>query len=263
MSFLQLDIDEKNSEYWNELCGSSAAKYLGITDSSRESIEKFDNWYFSFYPYLQENYLQLEKILNKKVLEIGLGYGTVSQWLAKSAHSFTGIDIAEGPVNFLNHRLKLMKKPYNACVMSAHQLNFPDNCFDFVVSIGCFHHTGNIKKCIDEAYRVLVPGGILLFMCYNKHSFREFCHHPIKTFFSFYEEFLIFDNSDRFRYDKNLNGKEAPFTEASSKRGLVNLCEKFSFCKINVENIGGSYRRFFIKNLGRIFGTDLYVQCIK
>ena len=35
----------------------------------------------------------------------------------------------------------------------------PDGSVDCVVSIGCFHHTGNLQRCIDETWRVLRPGG--------------------------------------------------------------------------------------------------------
>ncbi|MES2142218.1 MAG: class I SAM-dependent methyltransferase [Pseudomonadota bacterium] len=263
MPLLQAEIDRKNSEFWNELCGSNAARRLRITDSSRESIKKFDDWYFSFYPYLKEDYLSLEKIKNKTVLEIGLGYGTVSQFLAKHASSFFGVDIAEGPVNFLNHRLAFMEKPPSARIMSAHRLDFQANYFDFIVSIGCFHHTGNIKKCIDEAYRVLRPGGHLLFMCYNQYSYREFLYRPLSSFISFFKESRILNRNERMHYDHNLEGEAAIFTELFGKSKLAKLCEKFYSCEISKENIGGPIRKHFINNLGKIVGTDLYVQCIK
>ena len=47
----QSDIahEEKNSEFWDELCGSHLAKSLGITDSSVISLKKFDTWYYDFW----------------------------------------------------------------------------------------------------------------------------------------------------------------------------------------------------------------------
>jgi hypothetical protein len=75
----QSDISSKNSNFWNELCGSQLAKYLGITDSSIESLKKFDDWYFGFYPYLYRH-IPFEQLKNREVLEVGLGYGTVSGW---------------------------------------------------------------------------------------------------------------------------------------------------------------------------------------
>ena len=263
MPLLQAELDAKNVKYWSELCGSNAAKQLKINDSSSASLKKFDDWYFSIYPYLKKNYVTPENSHGKVVLEVGLGYGTVSQYLAGNAHSLVGVDLAEEPVNFLNHRLKLIEKPQTARTMSAHQLDFQDNFFDFVVSIGCFHHTGNVKKCIDEAYRVLKPGGKLLFMCYNQYSYREYLLRPFKTFSSLLKESRILNDSERYNYDHNLAGTSAPFTELFGKKKLKNLCKDFSSCRVKVENVGGPFRKYLLNNLGKVLGTDLYVQCIK
>jgi len=70
-------IDAKNAEYWDEVCGSNLARRLGINDSSPESLKKFDDWYFDFYPYLK-GHLEPARRATGKVLKIGLGYGTVA-----------------------------------------------------------------------------------------------------------------------------------------------------------------------------------------
>ena len=33
-------LDERNATFWDELCGSSLARSLGITDASPESLER-------------------------------------------------------------------------------------------------------------------------------------------------------------------------------------------------------------------------------
>ena len=48
----QSEIDRRNSEFWNELCGSTLARSLGITDHSPESLRQFDDAYLALYPYL-------------------------------------------------------------------------------------------------------------------------------------------------------------------------------------------------------------------
>src|SRR3954466_7241161 len=94
-----------------------------------------------------------------RVLEIGLGYGTLSQKLAEHARSYRGLDIAAKPVAMVNHRLRMSGPAGRAVQGSALAMPFPDSSFDFVVSIGCFHHTGNLQRCLDESFRVLAPGG--------------------------------------------------------------------------------------------------------
>ena len=82
----QQQIDRENSAFWNELCGTIEARKLGITDSSKESLAKFDAWYLGFYPYLLP-IVQPERMKGRKVLEIGLGYGTLGQQLAAAKAS--------------------------------------------------------------------------------------------------------------------------------------------------------------------------------
>jgi ubiquinone/menaquinone biosynthesis C-methylase UbiE len=44
----------------------------------------------------------------------------------------------------------------------ATKLQYADNSFDIVVSIGILHHILNYKQALAEMFRVLKPGGILL-----------------------------------------------------------------------------------------------------
>ncbi len=48
----QSETDVRNAAFWNELCGSALARSLGITDSTPESLRKFDDAYMAMYPYL-------------------------------------------------------------------------------------------------------------------------------------------------------------------------------------------------------------------
>jgi hypothetical protein len=48
-------VDTSNIAFWNELCGTTDAKRLGITDNSAPNLKKFDDWYFAFYPYLLDH----------------------------------------------------------------------------------------------------------------------------------------------------------------------------------------------------------------
>jgi 2-polyprenyl-3-methyl-5-hydroxy-6-metoxy-1,4-benzoquinol methylase len=45
------------------------------------------------------------------VLEVGLGYGTVSQRIAESGARYRGLDIAGGPISMVNDRLRQANLP--------------------------------------------------------------------------------------------------------------------------------------------------------
>lgn len=239
----QSDISSKNSDFWNELCGSHLAKFLGITDSSQESLKKFDDWYFDFYPYLFEH-IPFSSILNKDVLEVGLGYGTVSQRLAESGASYTGLDIAAGPVEMVKHRFKQADLPGQARQGSILEPPFSDESFDAIVAIGCLHHTGNLQLAIERCWNLLRPGGSLIFMVYNAYSYRRFLMAPAVTTGYMAKEFfgyrgVVGNSADRERaaYDAGANGGGAPHTDWISLRSLRDLCGKFSGFSARIENI--------------------------
>src|ERR1700733_13505498 len=102
----QSSIDEVNRKFWDQMCGTVAAKGLGLVDNDAVTLKKYDHWFFGFYPYL-EQFIPFRDLAGKDVLEIGLGYGSVSQRIAAAGGNLTGLDIARGPVHWLEHRLKL------------------------------------------------------------------------------------------------------------------------------------------------------------
>ena len=57
------------------------ARSLGITDRTPESLRKFDEAYMAIYPYLS-SYVTEQDLKGKRLLEIGLGYGTLGQIIA-------------------------------------------------------------------------------------------------------------------------------------------------------------------------------------
>jgi SAM-dependent methyltransferase len=176
----QTGIDAANAGFWEELCGTNLAREIGITDASPASLERFDRAYLDLYPYLA-GYLRAPESAGLRVLEIGLGYGTVAALLARAGADYHGLDIAAGPVAMARARLDRVPgaRPEQVRQGSALDLPFPRDSFDRVVSIGCLHHTGDLARAVAEARRVLRPGGELLLMVYNRHSARRVLLWPV------------------------------------------------------------------------------------
>lgn len=167
----QSETDLRNAAFWNELCGSGLARSLGITDSTPESLRKFDEAFVAMYPYLS-SYVTEQDLKGKRLLEIGLGYGTLGQILALRGCQYHGLDIADGPVEMMRYRLTLLGKEVGGRVQkgSALDIPYPADTFDYVYSIGCLHHTGDMPKAVSEVYRVLAAGGKAVIMLYNRNS---------------------------------------------------------------------------------------------
>ena len=171
-------IDDRNKEFWNQLCGSTLARRLDIVDDSAESLRKFDDWYLDFYPYLFDH-IAFNNVAGRKVLEIGLGYGTVSGKLMERGADYHGLDIAEGPVGMARHRAALLGKSADIQIGSALAIPYADETFDQVVTIGCLHHTGDLARAFSEVARVIKPGGTANIMVYSALSYRQWMRSPL------------------------------------------------------------------------------------
>lgn len=273
----QTAISERNTAFWDELCGTQAAKAMGVVDSSAASLKKFDDWYFGFYPYLF-THIPFEDMKDKDVLEIGLGYGTVAQRIAEQGARYQGLDIAKGPVGMVNHRLHQAGLGGGARQGSILNAPFADQSFDFVVAIGCLHHTGDLQRAIDEFHRMLRPGGKLVFMVYYAYSYRRFYEARGETLGYMRREAFGHRGvvgeakaAHRASYDINEAGEAAPHTDWISIRSLRALCGKFSSFGGWIENIDNGKpfeksapRRELLKTwYPRWFGLDLYATAVK
>ena len=275
---IEKNIDRENANFWNELCGTGLAKSLGITEINPDSLAHFDQAYLNIYPYLSQ-YVLNENLQNRQVLEIGLGYGTLGQVIASCDCDYFGLDIAENPVEMMRYRLSLMNKnPDQVKVGSALDIPYENETFDYVYSIGCLHHTGDLAKSIQEVYRVLLPGGKAIIMLYNRNSFRQMIHIPLarlKSILSPSKEGKTYHNFAEFvrsLYDPNSQGEAAPYTDYVSKKQVYQMFKDFSEIKIDVQNfdtyvLGKGkiiiYREKLLNNLARIMGLDLYIVAIK
>ncbi len=287
-------IDAANAAFWDELCGSSFARALGIADRSAVSLETFDRAYLDHYPYLLRH-VPVHTMRGQAVLEIGLGYGTLSQQIAEAGAAYTGLDIAAGPVDMVNHRLRMAGLPGKAVQGSVLECPLPDASMDCVASIGCFHHTGNLQRCIDETFRVLKPGGRAFIMVYNRFSYRQWLRWPGATLAAALGRPDAIVDAQRQAYDPNIAGDGAPETVFTSAADLRAMFRQFSQCSLTRENCehptlrglarcfvsndtltrfeqlkGVSLRkwplvprRLLLGNLGRAIGLDLYATATK
>lgn len=264
-------LNRANAEFWNELCGSAFARHLGIKDHSVKSLRRFDQAYLDLYPYLLER-VPVSTMAGKRVLEVGLGYGTLGQRIIEAGADYTGLDVAQGPVDMLNRRVQIQSLSGKATQGSMLDCPFPDESFDIVVSIGCFHHTGSVERCIDETRRVLRPGGKAYFMVYNALSYRQWLRWPRLTLrAALGRERSGALEAQRKAYDANSAGAAAPETVFVSARHLRAMLRSFSDYRLWLENCdhitlrGRTLvpRTALLATLGRAAGLDIYVAATK
>lgn len=266
-----MSVSEANAEYWNELCGTGLARSLGITDLNPDSLSRFDGAYFDYYPYLLPI---VERAMGHggKVLEIGLGFGSVGGWAAQRADEYHGVDIAESPVLLMRQRLEFLGLPAERVLQaSALELPYAAETFDTVVSIGALHHTGDLPRAISEVHRVLRPGGHALVMVYNRNSFRRMVAVP-RTRLAAARRRLRGSADEHLRamYDTRTDGSAAPHTDFTSIRQARRLFSEFRHVSIQRRNFDDYrvrglwlHRSWFLRGLDRVMGLDLYITARK
>lgn len=264
------ELDEQNREFWDELCGSWLARQLGLVGHDRETLDAFDRAYFAFYPYLL-GYVDRFQLAGSRVLEVGLGHGSLGEAIVRRGAEYHGLDIAAGPVRMMRHRIAMRGDGGEERVVegSAAAMPFGDAEFDFVYSIGCLHHTGALEKSIEEVRRVLVPGGWAVIMLYHAGSARQLLRVRLPAAAA-----RMLGRSGPSAeetaglYDKGLSGAGAPHTDFVSRQMVRRLFGRFSAVQIETRNLDDIRVRGRIlvprlrllgSRLERRFGLDLYV----
>lgn len=100
-----------------------------------------------------------------KVLEIGCGAGNNLWFLASEGFSVAGVDGSSAAIKAAQERLLENQLKGDLQVQDFTALSFEDESFDLVFDRGALTCCGqsDMVKAIDEAHRVLKPGGCFFF----------------------------------------------------------------------------------------------------
>lgn len=263
------DVDQRNAAFWDELCGTTFARSLGLVGRDRATLEAFDHAYFAFYPYLVE-YLDRFELAGRRVLEIGLGYGTLGEEMIRRGANYHGLDIAAGPVRMMQHRIEMLGTgaPDQIHQGSVLNMRFADEAFDFVYAIGVLHHTGDLRTSIGEVRRVLAPGGRAIVMVYNARSWRQIQIGLKRTWSRMWNRSGPSRTEVASLYDSDSSGASAPHTDYVSRRDVDDLFTRFAELEVRARNfdfvhvIGpkGIPRRWILGSpIEAWLGLDLYI----
>ncbi len=142
-------------------------------ETSFKLEEKY--WWFVGQNQLVKKFLQQFYPEHKKkkfsFLDVGCGTGITLSIFSQYGKA-QGIDIADQAVHFCR------KRGFTITKSDVMDINFADNSFDAVTSLGVFYHNGvtDDLKGFQEIYRVLKPGGRIFFLdcampsLYGKHD---------------------------------------------------------------------------------------------
>jgi SAM-dependent methyltransferase len=108
---------------------------------------------------------------HKRILDMGCGTGYGTAELARHALTATGIDVATSAVEHAREHFTARNLRYLRA--SCTQLPFPDASFDLAVSFEVIEHIPEWRRLIEEARRVLKPGGQFIVSTPNRLYYAE------------------------------------------------------------------------------------------
>lgn len=112
---------------------------------------------------------EIGKRFNSKVnvLDIGCGGGLLTNYLAKLGHDVSGIDISQNSLTVAKKYDETKKVQYKHA--NAYELPFNDKLFDVACAMDILEHVEEPERLIQEASRILKPGGIFFFHTFNRN----------------------------------------------------------------------------------------------
>jgi ubiquinone/menaquinone biosynthesis C-methylase UbiE len=158
-----LDLKQRVAEFWDlQPCGT---RYF----DTHSAFKSHADARYQLEPHIPV-FAGFSSARGLKVLEVGVGIGAdYEQWLNAGAIA-TGIDLSSASLDFTRKRCTLAGLEPDLHHADAENLPFASNIFDLVYSYGVMHHSPDTAKCLQEAWRVLKPGGEVRIMLYQHPS---------------------------------------------------------------------------------------------
>jgi 2-polyprenyl-6-hydroxyphenyl methylase/3-demethylubiquinone-9 3-methyltransferase len=103
------------------------------------------------------------------ILDIGCGGGFLSNALAMKGFKVTGVDLSPLSLKIAADHDQSHSVDYK--VADAYELPFANESFDVITAMDFLEHVEDPNKIINEASRVLKPGGIFIFHTFNRNIF--------------------------------------------------------------------------------------------
>lgn len=205
----------KFKERWQEADNDSEDLSIFVKQGDNPKNQR----QFNLYHYFEFIKRIVLKNSFKKVLEVGCGRGTISLYLNKYLNA--SVDL----VDEKEEAIKLARKNFfqhdalgNFSCQNAEKLNYSNNSFDLVTSIGLAEHFENYNDLFKEQFRVLKPGGMMI----SLNIPQKFSIQILNTIYRFLIKLLKRNNNLRNDYYRNKD-KPSDYIKAARKAGFTEV----------------------------------------
>jgi ubiquinone/menaquinone biosynthesis C-methylase UbiE len=149
--------------YWDShTLGLQYVRDQSLEPGSPEFFAHIRPWMNPFkFPWIMERIEREAALLQgKHLLEIGCGMGFDSLEFLKRGVRVTATDLTPNAVRLAARHFEIEGvHPESVHTENGLDLSFPDESFDAVWSNGVLHASGDTRRAVAEAWRVLRPGG--------------------------------------------------------------------------------------------------------
>lgn len=154
--------------YWNERIHDLEMTKHPV--GSREFFADLDAYRFDKLHYLPR-LVDFNGFAGKELLEVGCGIGTDLVRFARGGAIVTGVDLSSTAIGLAEKNFAWNGVAARELrVANAEELPYAAESFDVVYGHGVLQYTANAPALIAECHRVLRPGGLGIFMVYNRIS---------------------------------------------------------------------------------------------
>jgi SAM-dependent methyltransferase len=157
--------------YWNRRpCNiRHSTKDVG----SREYFDEVEARKYFVEPHIP-GFADFPRWAGRRVLEIGCGLGTDAVNFARQGADYTGVELSDVSLALARRRFEVFGLTGRFVCHNAEALAtaLPAASFDLVYSFGVIHHTPRPRAVIENARRLIRPGGELRIMLYARRSWK-------------------------------------------------------------------------------------------
>ena len=173
---------------------------------------------------------------NQKLIDVGCGTGDIAKIFLNYVNKDAQITCVDPNIGMVNKGKEKLKKFKNIdwIIASAEKLPLTDNSYDFyTISFG-LRNTANLNESLNEAYRVLKPGG--RFLCLE---FSKIQNSNLDYLYKNYSKIIPF-------IGKIVMGKKEPYEylvksieKFVNQEELIDLMKKNNFRNTTYRNLSG------------------------
>ena len=103
-----------------------------------------------------------------RALDLATGTGDIAYSLASAGARVVGLDITPRMIELAAGKTSEKARPCSFVIGDMLALPFPDRSFDVVTTGYGLRNVSNLTRAVDEIARVLVPGGVVLSLDFNR-----------------------------------------------------------------------------------------------